>query len=64
MEEYFRFEPDGEATRVVFLSDFETPGKLPGVVRGFVVKGFSERYARNVLADLKALAEAKVLAHA
>jgi hypothetical protein len=64
MDNHFRFEPDGEATRVVFVSDFEMPGKLPGFVKGLVVKGFSERYARNVLADLKALAEAKVPAHA
>jgi hypothetical protein len=64
MDNIFRFEPDGDATRVVFVSDFEMPGKLPGFVKGFVVKGFSERYARDVLADLKALAEAEVLAHA
>jgi carbon monoxide dehydrogenase subunit G len=64
MDNYFRFEPDGDATRVVLVSDFEMPGKLPGFVGGLVVKGFSERYTRHVLADLKALAEAKVPAHA
>jgi uncharacterized membrane protein len=64
MDNHFRFEPDGDATRVVLVSDLEMPGKLPGLVKGLVVKGFSERYTRHVLADLKALAEAKVPAHA
>ena len=64
MDNYSRFEPDGDATRVVFVSDFEVPVKLPGFVKDIVVKVFSERYARDVLADLKALAEAEVPAGA
>lgn len=33
MDNDFRFEPDGDATRVVLVSDFEMPGKLPGFVK-------------------------------
>ena len=68
MDNYFRFEPDGSATRVVLLSDFEVPGRLPGFVRSLVGmsmrKGFAEGYTREVLADLKTLAEAEVPAGA
>jgi hypothetical protein len=64
MESYLRFEPDGEATRVVFDADWEMPGKLPGFVKDLVNKGWAERNTRQMLADFKALAEAKVPAHA
>ena len=37
---------------------------LPGFIKYFVNKGWAERNTRNSLADFKALAEAKVPAHA
>ena len=60
MDNHFRFEPDGAATRVSLESDFEVPVRLPGFVKDIVRRRFSERYTREVLADLKALAEAEI----
>jgi uncharacterized membrane protein len=59
-----RFEPDGGATRLVIDSDWEMPGKLPGFIKDLVNKGWVERNTRQMLADFKALAEAKVPAPA
>ena len=64
MESYLRLEPDGEATRVVFDADWEMPGMMPGFIKDLVNKGWAERNTRQMLADFKALAEAKVPAHA
>ena len=64
MDNTIRLEPDGDATRVVMESDWAMPGKVPGFITDFVGKGWVERNTRNVLADFKALAEAKVPAHA
>ena len=60
MDNYFRFEPDGDATNFIAESDFEMPGKVPGVLKDMVSKGWVERNWRNSMADLKALVEAKV----
>jgi uncharacterized protein YndB with AHSA1/START domain len=59
MDSYYRFEPDGDATRMVVEADYDVPG-LPG----FMTKSFFERQTRHMLGDFKALAEATVLAHA
>ena len=64
MDNYYRLEPDGDATRLVIESDWEIPGKLPGFIKDIVNKGWAERNTRNMLSDFKALAEAKVPAHA
>ena len=64
MDTYLRFEPDGEATRVVVESDYEMPGKLPGFVKDLMSKSWVERQTHQMLADFKALAEANVPAHA
>ena len=63
-EDYFRFEPDGDATNLVVESDYEMPGRVPGVFKDMVNKGWAERNFRNSMADFKALAEAKVPADA
>ena len=60
MESYLRFEPDGGATRLVYDADWERPGKMPGFIKELVNKVWAERHMRQVLADFKALAEAKV----
>ena len=60
----FRFEPDGQATRLVCDQDYDMPGKLPGFIKDLMTKGWTERQMRQMLADFKALAEAKVPAHA
>ena len=63
-DNYFRFEPDGEATNLVMEADYEMPGKLPGFIKDLLAGGWMERTYRQVLADFKALAEAKVPAKA
>ena len=55
-----RFEPDGEATRVVIDSDWEMPGHIPGFIKNLMTKSWVERNTRQILADFKALAEATV----
>ena len=40
MEAFLHLEPDGEATRLVFDSDYEMPGKLPGFIKDLMAKGF------------------------
>jgi ligand-binding SRPBCC domain-containing protein len=64
MENYFRCESDGQATRFVLESDYELPAKLPGFVKRVVSSSWIERNHRKILADFKALAEATVPAHA
>jgi len=61
---YYRFERDGEATRVIVESDYEMPGHIPGFLKSLMSKSFFERQARHMLGDFKALAEATVPAHA
>ena len=60
MDTTFRFEPDGEATKLVIESDYEMPGKLPGFLKDLMSKGWMERNNRRMFEDFKALAEAKV----
>jgi len=64
MDNVTRFEPDGDATRLVIDSDWEMPGHWPGFIKNLVTKGMVERNTRQMLADFKALAEATVPAHA
>jgi hypothetical protein len=64
MDNYIRLEPDGEATNVVVESDYEMPGKIPGFIKDLMTKGWMERQGRQMLADFKALAEAKIPAKA
>ena len=63
MDNTIRLEPDGDATRCVFESDWDMPGKVPGFIKDMVSKGWMERNTRNILADFKAMAEAKAPAH-
>jgi len=63
-DNYIRFEPDGEATRVAMGSDFEMPGRMPGFLKDLMIRGMVERQHRKILAGFKGLAEAKVTAHA
>jgi uncharacterized membrane protein len=63
-DDFYRFEPDGDATRVIVESDYEMPGHLPGFIQNLMSKSFFERQTRHILGDFKALAEATVPAHA
>ena len=64
MDNFMRFEPDGEATRLVVDSDWDMPGYWPGFIKNLVTKGWVERNTRQMLAEFKALAEATVPAPA
>ncbi len=64
MDNHIRLERDGEATNIVFDSDWEMPGKIPGFIKDLMTKGWMERQGRQMLADFKALAEARVPAKA
>jgi uncharacterized membrane protein len=55
-----RFEPDGEATRVVVESDYDIPGRWPGFIKELMSRNWVERQTHQMLADFKALAEAEV----
>jgi uncharacterized membrane protein len=60
MDEFYRFERDGDVTRVVVESDYEVPGKLPGFIKDVMTKGWVGRYMRHAAESFKALAEATV----
>ncbi len=64
MDNYFRFEPDGEGTRLSIDSDYEWPGKMPGFIMDLMAKGWMERNMARMFEDFKALAEANVPAKA
>jgi len=56
----YRFEPEGDATRVITESDYELPGHLPGLLKKVMTKSFFERQVRHMLQDFKTLAEVTV----
>ena len=60
MDTFFRFEPEGDATRVILESDYEMPGHIPGMLKSLMTKSFFERQMRHMLGDFKAMAEATV----
>jgi uncharacterized membrane protein len=57
---YFRFEGEGDTTRVIVESDYEMPGYIPGFLKNLMTKSFFERQTRHMMEDFKALAELKV----
>jgi uncharacterized membrane protein len=57
---YFRFAPEGNATRVTVETSGEMPGYIPGFLKELMTKSFFERQTRHMFEDFKALAEAKV----
>ena len=60
MDNFMRFERDGEATRLVVDSDWDMPGHWPGFIKNLVTKGWVERNTHHMLVEFKALAEATV----
>ena len=60
MDTFLRFEPEGDATRVILESDYEMPGHIPGVIQSLMTKNWIERNTRQMLGDFKALAEVTV----
>ena len=64
MDTYLRFEPEGAGTLVTLESDYEMPAHLPGFVKDLMSRAWIERQTRQMLQDLKALAEATVPVHA
>jgi uncharacterized membrane protein len=64
MDTFFRFEPEGDATRLIVEADYDMPGHIPGFLKNLMTKSFFERQMRHMLGDFKALVEATVPAHA
>jgi uncharacterized membrane protein len=60
MDTFYRFAPEGDATRVIVESDYEMPGQIPGFIKTLVNKSWVERHMRQTLQDFKALAEVTV----
>jgi uncharacterized membrane protein len=60
MDTYYRFEPDGDATRLIVESDYEMPGYIPGFIKSLMSENWIERNVRQMLGDFKAIAELKV----
>jgi len=60
MDSFYRFEPEGDATRMIVEADYDIPGYIPGFLKNLMTKSFFERQTRHMLQDFKALAEAKV----
>jgi len=60
MDTFIRFEPEGDATRVIMEADYEMPGHIPGFLKSLMTKSFFERQTRHMLGDFKAMAEATV----
>jgi uncharacterized membrane protein len=57
MDYRIRFEPEGDATRVIMDAEYELPGYIPGFLKSLMTKSFFERQTRHMLQDFKALAE-------
>ena len=64
MDSFLRLEPEGDATRLVFESDYEMPGHIPGFVKNLMTKGWMEGNVHKILVDIKAFTEATVPSHA
>ena len=60
MDSFFRFEREGDATRLIMEADYEMPGFIPGFLKNLLTKSFFERQTRHMLGDFKALAEVKI----
>ncbi len=63
MDSFIRFEPEGDATRVIMEADYEMPGYIPGFLKNLMTKSYFERQTRHMLQDAKAMAEVTVPAH-
>ena len=60
MDTFYRFEPEGDATRLVVESEYEMPAYIPGFIKSLMTKNWIERNVRQMLGDFKALAELTV----
>ena len=60
MDTFYRFEPEGVATRLVVESEWEMPDYIPGFIKNLMSKNWIERNVRQMLEDFKALAEVTI----
>jgi len=60
MDMFYRFEPEGDATRMTLAADYEMPGHIPGFIKSLLTRSWIERQTRQMLEDFKGLAEATV----
>ena len=59
MDTFYRFEAEGDTTRLIVESDWEMPDYIPGFIKNLMSKNWIERNVRQILGDFKALAEVK-----
>jgi hypothetical protein len=64
MDAFYRFAPEGEATRLTLDCDYDMPGHIPGFIKNLWSKSWVERQTRHQLENIKAFAEATVAAPA
>jgi len=60
MDSFYRFERDGDATRLIVEGDCEMPGHIPGFLKNLLTKNWIDRNMRQMLEEFKAQAELKV----
>ena len=60
MDTFYRFEPEGAATRLVVESEWEMPDYIPRFIKDLMSRNWIERNVRQMLEDFKAVAEVRV----
>ncbi len=53
MDNFYRFEPEGDATRLIIECDYEMPGHIPGFIKNLMTKTWVERQTRHMLGGLQ-----------
>jgi carbon monoxide dehydrogenase subunit G len=60
MDAFYRFEPEGKATRMTVEGDYDMPGHIPGFIKSLMTKSWTERQMRHQLENFKGIAEVTV----
>jgi carbon monoxide dehydrogenase subunit G len=60
MDAFYRFEPEGKATRMTVEGDYDMPGHMPGFIKSLMTKSWTERQMRHQLENFKGIAEVTV----
>jgi carbon monoxide dehydrogenase subunit G len=60
MDAFYRFEPEGDATRMIVEGDYDMPGHFPGFIKSLMTKSWTDRQMRHQLENFKGIAEVTV----
>jgi carbon monoxide dehydrogenase subunit G len=60
MDAFYRFEPEGQATRMILEGDYDMPGHIPEFLKSLMTKSWTERQMRHQLENFKGIAEVTV----